>query len=257
MGHKPGVAWALSHLGEVFLQQGNADQACQLLEESVTLSREIEYRHSTAESLCVLGKIEAHEGNYVAACSCFEESLAIEREVGDTLGICFSLEGLAAVVGVLGDSEWAAQLWGAAEALREALGTPIPPVYRVDYDRSVAVASAQLDEQAFAAKWAEGRSLTPEQALAAQVPVIMPATAPTGLSSIRDTPKIRAYPAGLTAREVEVLRLVAQGLTNEQVAEKLVISPRTVDTHLTSIYGKLGVSSRSAATRFAIEHQLA
>ncbi len=56
--------------------------------------------------------------------------------------------------------------------------------------------------------------------------------------------------------EVEVLRLVAQGLTNEQVAEQLVISPRTVNTHLTSIFGKIGVSSRSAATRYAIEQHL-
>jgi DNA-binding NarL/FixJ family response regulator len=53
-----------------------------------------------------------------------------------------------------------------------------------------------------------------------------------------------------------VLRLVAQGLTNEQVAEQLVISPRTVDTHLTSIYSKIGVSSRAAATRYAMEHHL-
>jgi DNA-binding NarL/FixJ family response regulator len=53
-----------------------------------------------------------------------------------------------------------------------------------------------------------------------------------------------------------VLRVVAQGLTNEQVAQRLVISPRTVDTHLTSIYGKIGVSSRGAATRYAIEHHL-
>jgi DNA-binding NarL/FixJ family response regulator len=53
---------------------------------------------------------------------------------------------------------------------------------------------------------------------------------------------------------VEVLRLVAQGLTNEQVADQLVMSPRTVNTHLTSIYSKIGVSSRGAATRFAIEH---
>ena len=60
----------------------------------------------------------------------------------------------------------------------------------------------------------------------------------------------------LTAREVEVLRLVAQGLTNDQVAEQLVISSRTVNTHLTSIYGKIHVSSRSAATRYAIEHNL-
>jgi DNA-binding NarL/FixJ family response regulator len=55
---------------------------------------------------------------------------------------------------------------------------------------------------------------------------------------------------------VEVLRLVAQGLTNEQVAEQLVISPRTVNTHLTSIYGKIGVTTRSAATRYAVEHRL-
>src|SRR5258708_5434808 len=65
-----------------------------------------------------------------------------------------------------------------------------------------------------------------------------------------------SYPAGLTAREMEVLRLVAQGLSDTQVAEQLVISPRTVNWHLTSIYSKLGVSSRAAATRYAIEHQM-
>ena len=64
------------------------------------------------------------------------------------------------------------------------------------------------------------------------------------------------YPAGLTAREVEVLCLVAHGMTNAQVAEHLVISPRTVNWHLTVIYSKLGVSSRCAATRYAIEHNL-
>ncbi len=64
------------------------------------------------------------------------------------------------------------------------------------------------------------------------------------------------YSAQLTAREQEVLRLVARGLTNEQVAEQLVISPRTVDTHLKLIYRKIGVSSRSAATRYAMQHHL-
>ena len=65
-----------------------------------------------------------------------------------------------------------------------------------------------------------------------------------------------AYPAGLTAREVEVLRLVAQGMTDVQVAQHLVISPRTVNWHLTSIYSKIGVCSRSGATRYAIEQNL-
>jgi DNA-binding CsgD family transcriptional regulator len=64
------------------------------------------------------------------------------------------------------------------------------------------------------------------------------------------------FPAGLTGREVEVLRLVAQGLTDGAVAEQLFISPRTVSQHLRSIYGKLAVSSRTAATRFAVQHGL-
>jgi DNA-binding CsgD family transcriptional regulator len=65
-----------------------------------------------------------------------------------------------------------------------------------------------------------------------------------------------AAPGGLTPRELEVLRLVAQGLTDAEVADRLFISPRTVSQHLRSIYGKLDVSSRAGATRFAVEHSL-
>jgi DNA-binding NarL/FixJ family response regulator len=65
-----------------------------------------------------------------------------------------------------------------------------------------------------------------------------------------------SYPAGLSAREAEVLKLVAKGLTNARIASELFVSPRTVDRHLNSIYRKVGVSSRAAATRFAAEHNL-
>jgi len=93
-----------------------------------------------------------------------------------------------------------------------------------------------------------------EQAMAAKGQVTMPTTPEPSSTPLA---KRRArYPAGLTAREVEVLCLIAQGLTDTEVAEQLVISPRTVNTHLTAIYGKIGVSSRSAATRYAIEHHL-
>jgi DNA-binding NarL/FixJ family response regulator len=61
------------------------------------------------------------------------------------------------------------------------------------------------------------------------------------------------HPSGLTSREVEVLGLVAEGLTNEEVAQRLYLSPRTIQRHLNSIYHKLGVGSRTAATRFALE----
>ena len=96
--------------------------------------------------------------------------------------------------------------------------------------------------------------MTLEQVLAAQGPVSMAAPIPADLVTAPPVPKASTY--GLTAREFEVLRLVAQGLTDPQVAEKLVISPHTVNSHLKAIYGKLGVSSRSAATRYAIEHHL-
>jgi DNA-binding NarL/FixJ family response regulator len=63
-------------------------------------------------------------------------------------------------------------------------------------------------------------------------------------------------PDELTPREVEILRLVASGLSNAQMAEKLIISPRTVHAHVRSIYSKLGITSRSSATRYAIDHKL-
>ena len=91
--------------------------------------------------------------------------------------------------------------------------------------------------------------MTPRQALKAQgqKPIPTPTT----------TVPPPTYPAGLTAREVEVLRLLAGGLTDHQIADKLVLSPRTVHAHISSIYNKLDVTSRSAATRYAIEHHLA
>jgi DNA-binding NarL/FixJ family response regulator len=99
--------------------------------------------------------------------------------------------------------------------------------------------------------------MTPEQALAAQEPVTLSTAIPKAQPTPPPIKSPPTYPDGLTTREVEVLRLLAQGLTDTQIAEQLVISSRTVNNHLTSIYSKIQVSSRSAATRYAIEHQLA
>ncbi len=150
---------------------------------------------------------------------------------------------------------WAAQLW-AAKAVRDAMGAPLPSIERADYERSMATACTRLGEKAFTAAWAEGRTMTPEQALAAQGTATKSIPATIGQPSTLPAKTAPTYPAGLTAREVEILRLVAQGKTDAQVADQLVISPRTVNWHLTSIYGKLGVSSRSAATRYAVEYHL-
>src|SRR5262249_39311536 len=103
----------------------------------------------------------------------------------------------------------------------------------------------------------QGRSMTLEQVLvepglAAATPSQVPAWQPLAPTAKRLPPHSKQ----LTKREVDVLRLVAQGMSDIQVAEQLVISPRTVNTHLTSIYEKLGVTSCTAAAHFAVDHQL-
>jgi len=209
-----------------------------------------------AYSSLAYGWFHLSQGHHVAARAMYEEALKIMIELGDKWFIAASLEGLAIAVTTQGHVEWAARLWGCADAIRQNVGTPMRTFERAINELSMAAARTQLGEEAFAAAWAEGRSMTPEEVLPAQGPVTISAHPRTEQPSTPLTKLPSAYPDGLTAREVEVLRLVAMGLTNEQVAEQLVISPRTVTTHLTSIYGKIQVSSRSTATRYAVEHHL-
>jgi DNA-binding NarL/FixJ family response regulator len=180
----------------------------------------------------------------------------VKQLVGFKTDIPFYLEGLAAVVAAQGELPWAARLWGTAEALREGMGAPIHPADRADYERSVAAARTQLGEQVFAATWSEGRMMSLEQVLAAKGPVEIPVLISGKPPSTPPMWLQPASPAGLTMREMEVLRLLAQGLTSAQIAEHLTLSVLTVNTHLRSIYSKLGVTSRSAATRWAMEQHL-
>jgi DNA-binding NarL/FixJ family response regulator len=106
-----------------------------------------------------------------------------------------------------------------------------------EYRRAIEAARETLSPDAFAVAIAEGRAMSLE-------------TAEREVEATRQTRR----PDDLTAREVEVLRLVARGLTNQQVAVELVLSERTVHAHLRSMYRKLEVSSRTAATRYAPAH---
>jgi predicted ATPase len=162
VGDRRLMVTCLSYLGAASFQQGDITTARSFAEQSLRLSKEIGVPRTTADARTLLGKVNFVQGDYTAARALYEESLA--SPVGVNLG---SLEELASVVAAQGEPTWAAQLWGAAEALRASLGTPMPPVDRADYERSVAAALAQLGEKAFNAAWAEGRTMTPEQALAA------------------------------------------------------------------------------------------
>ena len=98
--------------------------------------------------------------------------------------------------------------------------------------------------------------MTPEQVLAAQEPVTLPQPFSAAPSATPQAMSPTTSPGGLSVRELEVLHLLATGLTDAQIAEQLVLSLHTIHAHLRTIYSKLGVTSRSAATRYAFEHQL-
>jgi predicted ATPase/DNA-binding CsgD family transcriptional regulator len=253
---KEGIDYSYSLLGQVALQEGDVALARSLFEESMAITRQSGERVNLAESLSDLAMAAAREDDYAAARSLYEESLAIAREIGSKWRIAPYLEGLASVLATQKEFARAAQLWGAAEAIRAAFGTPLPPVERAAYERAVAATHTQLGEKAFAAAWSEGRTISREQILAARGSAKIIAHIPTEPSSAPPARIPSTSPAGLTVREVEVLRLLAQGLTSAQIAEQLVISLLTVNTHVRSIYSKLGVNSRSAATRYAIENEL-
>jgi predicted ATPase/DNA-binding CsgD family transcriptional regulator len=258
LGYKGGIASALSMLGRVILQKGDGAGGARLLvEESLAIRRELKDRAGIADSLFHLAEVTSDQGDYIQAQSLYRESLAIAEEMDDKWLIATCLQGLTGVALARGQPAWSARLWGTAERIRETLGVPIPFVERARYEQMENSLHTQLGKTAYTAARKEGRMMTPVQVLVAQEPVKLP-TEPAQRAEKAGTAAILISPlsAKLTVREVEVLRMIAMGLTDPQVAERLVISRRTVNAHLTSIYSKINVSTRSAATRYALENKL-
>jgi non-specific serine/threonine protein kinase len=237
-----GLGITLSRLGITALAQGDHAAARAALEEGVAICREIGDDWALALALRNLGIGALREGDLEEAVARLAESLKVLRETGNPLYMQ-NLELLAAAVSMRGDHRRAAILFGAAEALREGVGTFVLPLYRAEYDRGVAATRDGLDEATLSAAWSEGRAMTPDEAIEYALKTEEPSASPKGT-------------AGLSEREVEVLRLVAEGLTDAQVAGELYLSPRTVGWHLRSIYRKLGVPSRAAAAKAAVERSL-
>lgn len=169
IGYKPLFAYVLSLLGQIRLVEGEQTLARQLVEESVATFKELGERAGIATAQIALAWVLAHEGDLPAARQIYRESFALLREIHDREFIPSCLEGLAAVAAAQGERAWAARLWGAAVALREAIGTPLPPIYRTEYEQAVSAARAQLGEEAFSRAWSQGRTMTPEQAIAHQM----------------------------------------------------------------------------------------
>jgi predicted ATPase/DNA-binding CsgD family transcriptional regulator/transcriptional regulator with XRE-family HTH domain len=252
-GDPEGQAVALHGLGIVTCWgEGDNPRSWSLLAEALTVFRTLGNRRYIAGTLMELGRVAARSGDAVTAQQLYEESLELLLDLGDRYTVSQLLEVLADVVVQRKQPAWAARLLGAADALREALGIPRAPFDAPAHEHSTATARIQLGEPAFASLWAAGRTMTPQEAVAsADASQEGPPPQPHSQESASS-----ADPPALTLREIDVLRLVATGLTDAEVAERLVVSLRTVHAHLRAIYRKLDVSSRTAAAHYAVKHQL-
>jgi predicted ATPase/DNA-binding CsgD family transcriptional regulator len=249
----------LQNWGWTALLRGDPERATVLIEEAVELARERRrgFMGLLSRPLDNLGWAALLGGELGRARAQFGENLVLSQELGDKGTLLMSLEGLACVAGVEGEAERAARLFGAAESLQEAIDYRLVPQERALLEPYRSSVRSRLGAATWEEAVAEGGAMGLDRALAYALSEENPSALMSPVSSSPSASSKPEYPAGLSPREVEVLRLVVEGLTNAQAAKELYLSPRTIETHLTSIYQKLGVSSRAAATRFALEHGLA
>lgn len=294
LGDQPSVVWFLIWLGIVAMADADYERATPLLEDSLALCREIGDNWWAGQALAFLGILATMQGDYGRAAALCQECLALSREIESTMNITFALrtqgflalrqddyeraaasyteglilcrevrmpgviteclEGLARVASAQAEYEQAARLFGAAEASFEVLGGQLPFWFdQSDHDRRAASTRAGLGKAAFGAAWSEGRTMTLEQALEYALHSTH-ATPPKAKE--KGTVKKETAVDLLTAREREVAALVALGLTNRDIAARLVVTERTAETHVQNILNKLGFTSRAQIAAWAVGHGL-
>jgi predicted ATPase/DNA-binding CsgD family transcriptional regulator len=226
-----------------------------LLQEGLAIFQHLGNRWGIAQAFSTSGRMVAAQGDQSEAYRFYKQTLELALETYEKarivsfLDIASCLEGLAYVVGSQRDHHLAAQCLGMAELLRQTIGVSLPTDSHLLYQETVATARHHLGGEVFADAWDQGRAMQPEH-----VPDLLLIHEDHRHQETQTKPVV--HPDGLTSREVEILCLIAQGFKDPQVAKALVISPRTVNAHLTRIYRKLDIDSRSAATRYVIEHHL-
>lgn len=170
------------------------------------------------------------------------EALAIAAQVRGFIRLPDIVERLAQLAVGVGDHQFAARLLGAADAMRQRGGIVRFRIYDHEVAAAQAAARHMLDEKGFQSAWAEGAALSDDEAIA---------FAQRGRGA-------RRRPASgwesLTPTERDVVRQVSDGLSNKDIAARLFISPRTVQTHLTHVYAKLGLESRVQLVKEAARH---
>ena len=266
MGDGPGRGRALTELGVVARLRGDHARATDLLTQATALAQENGDRRQLAYLAWHLGDVDIATGDIGSAAARYAEALGLFLPMGNRVGIAQCLEKLARCALIRGHLSSAARLLGSCAALFSAIGVTPPP----DRDPATDVASLKprLSPAEFARAWDAGRALSPAEAaaealaLAADLAEEGHAEAPPDAWPATDPPRPPGRTSspvaalGLTPREVEVLRLLAEGMSDREIADALSISERTAGNHVQHAMQKIGVDSRTAAAVFAVRHDL-
>ena len=244
-GNQVQIGAILGNLGYYELSTGDLDAARRHLAEAVDISRALKARHSAVYETFNLGLAEYLGGSPGAAEALFAESLDLARRMGMKSHMAYALIGLALAGHGRADPGWSARLHGAADQAMADLGHALEPLEErlADLDRQRL--RAAMGAEAFEAEYAAGRSLDLARVLAA----LGPKDAAAGQPRVA---REREAVTVLTSRELDVLKLIAQGLSNPDIARRLVLSEHTVHRHLANILRKLGLSSRAAAAAWGV-----
>ena len=243
------LADLLIALGAEYLLEGDLERATALNEEAAELYRKRGSRGNLKYALDTLGWAALLQGDHQRAKALYGENLVLCWELGDKLVASESLEGLACSAASGGEARRAARLFGTAQALREAVGYRQKPRERSMREPYLAAARSRLTEAEWEAVFAEGQAKSFEEAVedALSAEELSPPASPAP-----ERPSTGPQQLELTRRENEVAALVAQGLTNREIASELMLSEHTVHRHVASILRKLDLHSREqVASRLA------
>jgi ATP/maltotriose-dependent transcriptional regulator MalT len=246
------VSIALGGLGSALLGQGDMAAARSLLDESLTLGRQLGDGRILAYGLDSLGRVATAQGDHTAAQTALRESLRLLHEIGDEGGIPDALDSIATLAAAESQPECAIQLAGAAAGLREAIRMQPSPLDRARVDHWLVPLREALGPEVSARAWERGRAASLEQA----VEMALLVTQRTPPRRLRPPNASVSHVGVLSQREQQIAALLVQQLSNRQIAGQLVITERTVATHVEHMLDKLGFASRHQIAAWAAEHGL-